>query len=551
LSRLGFSTFFGTSCRNYFTVLRMTKRKVRFRRPSAHEQTVLRQMEVKLLVRPKDLERCDQILVEHHYLHSAQLVGEQMRYAVVWRGQWLAVAAWSAAALHLKARDGFIGWTEEQRRERLPLVVNNSRLYVMEEGHYPNLVSRFMKLMLGRLSADWQSAWGHPVALAESFVDPNLYRGTAYKVSGWSQLGHTRGWRRSAVDFYEPHGVAKQVWIRELTKNACAKLRALELPAAWASALRPPKARCTAKVREIESLITRLGREVPEFRRRQALAYPLDGMLALIAMAMFSGVSRGYEDLADYAATLSQPQLRALRFRQNPHTRRVRCPQRTTFERVLGGVAVEVLQQILLLWQEQVLGPVQDRLVIIDGKEIRHADVNSLSAVSGSGRWLGSTLVAADSNEIPAGREQLAKLDLVGKLVLADAAHTQVAQAKQILYEQGGDYLLTVKKNQKDLFTTLETLCADQPFSPSAHATHSRPDPRAQPGTLGNPVTGLPGRLAPAGGLSGGADDRTAAAPGAPERPNHHRNRLPDQQSDAGAIGCHGPAQTQTRLLGD
>jgi hypothetical protein len=529
----------------------MTKGKVRFRRPSADEQTVLRQIEVKLLVRPKDIERCDQILVKHHYLHSAQLVGEQLRYAVLWRGRWLAVASWSAAAFHLKARDGFIGWTEDQRRERLPLVVNNSRLYVTEEGHYPNLVSRFMRLMLRRLSADWQKAWGHPVALAETFVDPNLYRGTAYKVSGWSQLGYTRGWKRSAVDFYEPHGVPKQVWIRELEKNACAKLRAPELSAVWASALRPPRTRCTAKVREIESLMTRLGREVPEFRRRQALAYPLDGMLALIAMAMFSGVSRGYEDLADYAATLSQPQLRALRFRQNPRTRRIRCPQRTTFERVLGGVDVELLQRVLLLWQEQVLGPVQDRLVIIDGKEIRHADVTSLSAVSGSGRWLGSTLVRADSNEIPAGREQLAKLDLVGKLVLADAAHTQVAHARQILHAQGGDYLLTVKKNQKDLFTTLETLCADQRFSPSADPAHPRPESGAQPGTLGNPATQLPGCVASAGGLSGGADYRTAAAPDATARQDHDRNRLPDQQPDAGAVGCNGFPQAQAGLLGD
>ena len=72
----------------------------------------------------------------------------------------------------------------------------------------------------------------------------------------------------------------------------------------------------------------------------------------------------------------------------------------------------------------------QDRLVIIDGKEIRHADVESVSAVSGSGRWLGSTLVHEGSNEIPAGRQQLAKLDLVGKIVLADAAHTQVAHGQ-------------------------------------------------------------------------------------------------------------------------
>jgi hypothetical protein len=97
----------------------------------------------------------------------------------------------------------------------------------------------------------------------------------------------------------------------------------------------------------------------------------------------------------------------------------------------------ERLEQGLLLWQEQVLGPVQDRLVIFDGKGIRHADVESVSAVSGTGRWLGSTMVKEGSHEIPAARTQLAKLDGVGKIVLAHAAHTQVETVKQILYEQG------------------------------------------------------------------------------------------------------------------
>jgi len=529
----------------------MTKRKVPFRRPTADEQSVLREMQVKLLVRPKDLERCDQILIEHHYLHSAQLVGEQLRYAVVWKGQWLAVAAWSAAALHLKARDAFIGWTEAQRRARLPLVVNNSRLCVLPQSHYPNLVSRFMKLMLGRLSADWQSVWKHPVALAESFVDPTLYQGTAYKVSGWSQLGHTRGWKRSAVDFYQAHGVPKQVWIRELVKNACAKLRAAELPAAWACAVRQASPRCTAKVKEIGSLMERLRRDVPEFRRQQALAYPMAGVLVLIAMAMLSGVSLGYEDLADYAATLSQAQLRALNFRLDHHTRRVRCPGHTTFERVLNGVDGQILQRVLLLWQEQVLGPVQDRLVIIDGKKIRHAGVASVSAVSGTGRWLGSTMVQAGSNEIPAGRQQLAKLNLVDKIVLADAAHTQVEHGRQILYDQGGEYLLTVKKNQKEIFETLETLFTDQRFSPSTHAAHPSHDPRAQPEPTRNPGAGLPGGYAPAGGLPGSAEHCPAAAPRAAQGQENHRNRLPDQQPHAGAIGCGGFSPAQTRLLGD
>jgi hypothetical protein len=203
--------------------------------------------------------------------HVLSHLGEALDYAVTWKGQWFAVATWSAAALHLKARDQFIGWTEEQRRQRLPLVVNNSRLYVLAQCHYPNLVSRFMKLMLARLSSDWENTWGHPVALAESFVDPQQYRGTAYKVSGWSQLGLTRGWKRSAVDFYEKHDHPKQVWVRELVKKACVKLRAAQLPPPWAEVLPKVPPRCTAKAGEIASLMERLGRDIPEFRRKQSL----------------------------------------------------------------------------------------------------------------------------------------------------------------------------------------------------------------------------------------------------------------------------------------
>jgi hypothetical protein len=457
----------------------MQKNKSRFRRPTPDEQTVLREITVKLLVTPKDIHQCDQILVEQHYLHSARLVGEQLRYAVIWKGQWLAVAAWSAAALHLKARDLFIGWSEEQRRQRLALVVNNSRLYVLPDCHYPNLVSRFMKLMLGRLSQDWESTWGHPVALAESFVDPQEYRGTAYKVSGWSQLGHTRGWKRSAVDFYEPHDRPKQVWIRELDKHACVKLRAPEWPPQWAKVQAKAAPHCTAKAPQIRSLVGTLRTEVPECRSKHALAYPMGGMLALIALAMFSGVRRGPQDLAEYAATLSQGQLRALGFRLDQHTGKVRCPGVTPFRTVLSGVDASAVERALLLWQEQVLGPAQDKLVIVDGKTLRHAQVELVSAVNGQGRWLGTVPVKAGSNEIPAARELLGHLELAHKTTLADALHTQVQTVQQVLFQGGGDYALTVKENQKDLVQTLATLLTPGKFSPSTHD----PNPRTDPGT--------------------------------------------------------------------
>jgi hypothetical protein len=462
----------------------MQKNQSRFRRPAPEEQTVLQEMHLKLLVTPKDIVRCDQILVEQHYLHSAQLVGEQLRYAAIWKGQWLAVAAWSAAALHLKARDQFIGWSEEQRRRRLALVVNNSRLYVLPECHYPNLVSRFMKLMLGRLSSDWESTWGHPVVLAESFVDPQAYRGTVYQVSGWSQLGPTSGWKRSAVDFYQKHDRPKQVWIRELVKHACGKLRAPELPPAWAKVEQQVAPRCTAKAPQIRSLVETLRAQVPECRSKHALAYPIAGILALIAMAMFSGVRKGPQDLAEYVATLSPGQLRALGFRPSRHTGRTRCPGITPFRDVLTRVDAGAVERALLLWQEQLLGPTQDRLVIVDGKTLRHAHVELVSAVDGQGRWLGTVPVPAGSNEIPAARQLLGQLDLGHKTTLADALHTQVETVQQILFEGGGDYVLTVKDNQKALSQTLATLLTPGKFSPSTHP----PDPGADPGTQPQPT---------------------------------------------------------------
>src|SRR6476619_2468148 len=78
------------------------------------------------------------------------MVGEHLRYAFVYKGRWLAVATWSAATFHIKDRDQFIGWSPEQCRRRRALLANNSRLLVMPDCHSPNLISRFMKLMLGQ-----------------------------------------------------------------------------------------------------------------------------------------------------------------------------------------------------------------------------------------------------------------------------------------------------------------------------------------------------------------------------------------------------------------
>jgi hypothetical protein len=48
----------------------------------------LEHMSVRLVTDRGEQDRFDQLLVEHHYLHSATLVGEHLRYVVSYKGQW-------------------------------------------------------------------------------------------------------------------------------------------------------------------------------------------------------------------------------------------------------------------------------------------------------------------------------------------------------------------------------------------------------------------------------------------------------------------------------
>ena len=99
--------------------------------PAMPEREILEGVAVRL-VTDGERKRYDGLLDEQHYLKSGQLVGEQLRYVAECCGRWLALLSWSAGSFHLADRDEWIGWSGEQRRRRLPLVVNNSRFLILE-----------------------------------------------------------------------------------------------------------------------------------------------------------------------------------------------------------------------------------------------------------------------------------------------------------------------------------------------------------------------------------------------------------------------------------
>jgi hypothetical protein len=226
-------------------------------------------------------------------------------------------------------------------------------------------------------------------------------------------------------------------------------------------------------------------------------------------MANAQGVVRGPTDLAIYADTLSPGQLRALKFRRDPHTGEIRCPKKTVFTTVLSTVNDDLLERVLLRWQAQILGPPQDQIVIVDGKKVRHAGVEIVNAVDSTGRFLGSVVTPSKTNEIPAARLVLQEQDLVDKIVLTDALHTNDPTAQQILFEGGGDYLMSVKGNQPILYQNLENLFTKQSFSPSAHASNPSTQTRTQPQSAGDPMLGIPGSHSGPSALSGSSFGRS------------------------------------------
>lgn len=430
---------------------------------------LLRIVQVKLLDTPELRKRAQGLLAAHHYLGGVQAVGEQVHYAISdARGEWVAVLIFAAAALHLRPRDQWIGWSDEQRRRRLALVANNVRFLLLPKRTVPNLGSVVLSRVLARLSEDWQARYAHPVLVVETFVDPGQFQGTVYQASNWTELGRTKGHGRQSRDYYENHDRPKRLFVRELVKNARRSLQAEHLKPALAAVEAKVPVRSTLKAAELKSLSDRF-REVPDYRRRLG-QYPLFALLGITACAYLAGAPRGQKDLAGFARRLSAHQRAALGVRRTAQGE-YPAPSQPTFCRLFKRVSEQEIEQALLAHQAQVRGPPpKDELVVLDGKVPGHSGgLNVVTAVtSPSLHYLGSEVVAEKTNEIPAVRALCQRLDLDGRLVSIDALHTQSETARQIVLEHGGDYLMTVKANQPALQSVVQAQVPDPgaPFLP-------------------------------------------------------------------------------------
>ena len=428
-----------------------------FRRPDDAQQQSLDDLQV-VLAQPTHLPRIGELLQAHHYLGDLTPVGERLYYlATDAQGNWLAILVFSAAAKHIRYRDQWIGWNNEQRRRRLSLITNNSRFLILPAGRILNLGSRALKLACQRLGQDWEDRYGHPVVAVETFVDPETFSGAVYRASGWKELGLTDGWGRCGRDYYVRHDRPKRLFVKELIPQATRALQAEQLKGSLAQVEAEVPPRCTVRAKIIGPL-TEHFKSLPEYRDRVE-SYPRWTLATIILLAMLCEAPRGQTDLEKFARGFNQGQRRKLGIRRNRQGH-YPAPSQSTFSRFLAGIDAAALEASLREVQTRVRGPAPEKeIVVLDGKEPKHGSGASvLSAVSvPSQYYLGSAVVSEKTNEIPVAQQQLLPaMDLVGRLVSLDALHTQDETARVIVLEGGGDYVLTVKGNQPTLRANIE-----------------------------------------------------------------------------------------------
>ena len=422
----------------------------------------------------KEIAWCIKMLGEEHSLGAGTAVGNRLWQIVrrVVDGVPVAVLLWAASALHLCDRDRWIGWDAMVRSRRLGLIVNNSRLLILDAERAPNLATQVMGAALRALPGQWAAKYGFAPVLAEAFTDLETHTGTTYKASNWTPLGTTKGFERHRADFYVPNARPKKLWIYPLCEGGAEAAKAL----LCAQVLRPDLekgqipavVRCPLKVKQILSLRD-VFCELDDPRSISSRRYRLSTMLTLVCMSLLCR-ARTLSDIVRSCQLLGQRERATLELRRTKGSDTLRVPCYNAFRELLPMIDLGQLLTLLSGWLTQHEGTLP-RTLALDGKDLGKqlgtlvSLINTTAAKQSEDPELDSGLAhdhtptppvamsVADGkgHELKAAQALLARedVDLRGAVVTADALHAQHETLHRIVAEKGGDYLISLKDNQK------------------------------------------------------------------------------------------------------
>jgi len=160
----------------------------------------------------------NEYIARYHYLGHSPLPGAQLRFLVYHQDRIIACLGFGSAAWSVAPRDSFIGWSHEQRRRNLHLVINNARFLILPWVTSKNLASMLLAATSKLLPPLWQKRYGYQPILLETFVESSRFSGTCYKAANWKHAGTTKG--RGKLDTENKYALPlKEVFLYPLIKS--------------------------------------------------------------------------------------------------------------------------------------------------------------------------------------------------------------------------------------------------------------------------------------------------------------------------------------------
>ena len=369
------------------------------------------------------------VLTRHHPLGHRKAIGKQISYAVHYRGEWVAVLIFSKAIEDNLKRDAEIGWSKEQRKERIKHIANNSRYLIIPKFQgVKNLASKVLAMATDRLSSDWLRHYGFPILAVETYVDPqhNDNTGTCYTAAGWENLGLSTGYQ--AYNEERTHG--KWYFLKALHKDSYAALSS-DIPHALLTGVKSVTKESNNnyvldaskfKLTDLQSDLS----QIKDPRSKQGRIYQFVPFLSYCISAVISGHTQ-YRQIADWISKI--PGEQRVKFGMPGD----RVPCESTVGNLLKAIDPIQLQTTLTNWIKKTYKKDLDfDTVMIDGKAIRatSADPKEQKAflnifASELGIVIEHVPTKKGGGEKAAVKEVLkTDIDLKDKIVLADAIHT-------------------------------------------------------------------------------------------------------------------------------
>jgi hypothetical protein len=188
--------------------------------PVACTASACEPLELVLVEGQTESRRWREQMERHHYLGCRVPFGAHLRYWIRSREQELACLLWTSPAWKMQARDTWIGWSNEQRRQNLQSIISNARFLILPWVRVKGLASKILARSARQMPRDWEIHYGYRPLLLETLVDVARFRGTCYRAANWIHVGQTTG--RGRMDrLHKAHAQAvKDIYVYPLVHDA-------------------------------------------------------------------------------------------------------------------------------------------------------------------------------------------------------------------------------------------------------------------------------------------------------------------------------------------